>query len=83
MDVILAPTTPTTAFKQGEKVSDPLAMYLSDIFTAPANLAGIPAVNVAIGGDSDGRHIGVQVQGPLFAEELILQAGAQIEELTA
>ncbi len=82
VDVILAPTTPTTAFKQGEKVADPLAMYLSDIFTAPTNLAGIPAVNVPIGRDSSGRHIGVQVEGPLFAEELILQVGAQIEELT-
>ena len=81
VDVMLAPTTPTTAFKQGEKVSDPLAMYLSDIFTAPANLAGIPAVSVPIGRDSAGKHIGVQVKGPFFSEELILQAGAEIESL--
>jgi aspartyl-tRNA(Asn)/glutamyl-tRNA(Gln) amidotransferase subunit A len=80
VDVILAPTTPTSAFKQGEKVSDPLAMYLSDIFTAPTNLAGIPSVNVPIGRDSEGRHIGVQVEGPLFSEELVLQVGAQIED---
>ena len=81
VDVLLAPTSPTTAFKQGEKVANPLEMYLADIFTAPANLAGIPSVNVPIGRDSKRKHIGVQVQGPLFSEELILQAGAEIESL--
>lgn len=82
VDVILAPTTPSTAFKSGEKLTDPLEMYLSDIFTAPANLAGIPSVNVPIGRDRDGKPIGVQIEGPAFSEELILQVGAVVEELT-
>jgi aspartyl-tRNA(Asn)/glutamyl-tRNA(Gln) amidotransferase subunit A len=81
VDVILAPTTPTTAFKRGEKLTDPLEMYLSDVFTAPTNLAGIPSVNVPIGRDSTGKPIGVQIQGPVFSEELILQVGAEVEEL--
>ena len=79
VDVLLAPTTPTTAFRQGEKVDDPLAMYLSDIYTAPANLAGIPAVNVPVGQDAWGLPIGMQIMGPWFQEERILRLGAQIE----
>jgi aspartyl-tRNA(Asn)/glutamyl-tRNA(Gln) amidotransferase subunit A len=81
VDVILAPTTPTTAFKIGEKIDDPLAMYLSDVYTTPANLAGIPAVAVPAGNDSTGLPIGVQIMGPHFSEELILQVGCEIERL--
>jgi aspartyl-tRNA(Asn)/glutamyl-tRNA(Gln) amidotransferase subunit A len=81
VDVILAPTTPTTAFKIGEKIDDPLAMYLSDVYTTPANLAGIPAVAVPAGNDSKGLPIGVQIMGPHFSEELILQVGCEIERL--
>ncbi|MBU1636701.1 Asp-tRNA(Asn)/Glu-tRNA(Gln) amidotransferase subunit GatA [bacterium] len=80
VDVLLAPTTPTTAFKIGEKIDDPVAMYLSDIFTVPANLAGIPAVSVPIGCDERGMPIGAQIMGPHFSEELILQVASQLEE---
>jgi aspartyl-tRNA(Asn)/glutamyl-tRNA(Gln) amidotransferase subunit A len=79
VDVLIAPTTPSVAFRQGEKVDDPLAMYLSDIYTAPANLAGIPALSVPIGKDSAGLPIGMQIMGPWFQEERILKLGAQIE----
>lgn len=81
VDVLITPTTPTTAFRQGEKLNDPLAMYLSDIYTAPANLAGVPALSVPAGADGDGLPIGLQIIGPHFAEERILQLGAQIENL--
>jgi aspartyl-tRNA(Asn)/glutamyl-tRNA(Gln) amidotransferase subunit A len=80
VDVILAPTTPSTAFKIGEKVDDPVAMYLSDIFTTPANLTGIPAVSFPYGTDAEGLPIGLQFMGPHFSEELILQAGASLEK---
>jgi aspartyl-tRNA(Asn)/glutamyl-tRNA(Gln) amidotransferase subunit A len=80
-DVFLSPTTPTTAFHHQEKLDDPLAMYLSDIYTVSANLAGIPAVSIPIGVDSNGLPIGMQIQGPHFSEELILQLGAHVELL--
>ena len=80
VDVLLAPTTPTTAFKIGEKVDDPVAMYLSDIFTVPANLAGIPAVSVPVGRDRQGLPIGAQIMGPHFSEKLILQTASQFEQ---
>jgi aspartyl-tRNA(Asn)/glutamyl-tRNA(Gln) amidotransferase subunit A len=80
-DILLAPTTPTTAFKIGEKLDDPLAMYLSDVYTTQANLAGIPAVSVPAGRDSHGLPIGLQIMGPHFSEELILQVGQEVERL--
>jgi aspartyl-tRNA(Asn)/glutamyl-tRNA(Gln) amidotransferase subunit A len=82
VDVVLAPTTPATAFKQGEKLTDPLAMYLSDIFTTPANLAGIPAVSTPVERDSLGKPIGIQVMGPAFSEELVLQTAREVENVT-
>lgn len=81
VDVLITPTTPTTAFRQGEKLHDPLAMYLSDIYTAPANLAGIPALSVPVGVDQAGLPIGLQILGPHFAEERILRLGMQVEAL--
>lgn len=81
VDVVVAPTGPTTAFRIGEKIDDPLAMYLSDIYTVPANLAGIPAVSVPIGNDSQGLPIGMQIMGPHFSETRILQLGAEIESV--
>ncbi len=81
VDVILAPTTPTTAFKIGEKIDDPVAMYLSDVYTTPANLAGIPAVSVPAGEDSNGLPVGVQIMGPHFSEELILRVGDEVQRL--
>ncbi len=81
VDVIMAPTTPDVAFRRGEKASDPLAMYLSDVYTVPANLAGIPAVSIPAGKSSDGLPIGIQFMGPWFSEDRILILGDEIESL--
>ena len=72
VDIILAPTTPTTAFKIGEKTEDPLEMYLGDIYTTSANLAGIPGINIPIGNDSKGLPIGMQLMADQFEEDLLL-----------
>jgi aspartyl-tRNA(Asn)/glutamyl-tRNA(Gln) amidotransferase subunit A len=74
VDCILMPTAPTTAFRLGEKIDDPLQMYLSDIYTVSANLAGIPAISVPCGVDSNGLPIGVQFLGKQFDETTILKA---------
>lgn len=79
VDLIAAPTTPTTAFKFGEKAADPLQMYLSDIFTVPANLAGIPAINLPIG-LADGLPVGIQLMGPQFGESLLFVIGKELEK---
>jgi len=78
IDVLLTPTTPTTAFKLGEKTSDPLEMYLSDIFTTSANLAGIPGINIPIGKDKNNLPIGLQLLANQFEEEKLLQLGSTI-----
>src|SRR5262249_5525854 len=80
VDLILAPVSPTTAFKLGEKTRDPLEMYLNDIFTIPVNLAGLPAISVPAGRDSKGLPIGVQFIGKPFAEGDVLAAAQFIEE---
>jgi aspartyl-tRNA(Asn)/glutamyl-tRNA(Gln) amidotransferase subunit A len=80
VDALLTPTTPTTAFRLGEKLQDPLQMYLSDVFTVPVNLAGIPALSVPFGVDAGGLPIGVQVIGPPFQEAGILALGRELEE---
>jgi aspartyl-tRNA(Asn)/glutamyl-tRNA(Gln) amidotransferase subunit A len=72
VDLILAPTTPTTAFKIGEKTEDPLQMYLGDIYTTSANLAGIPGINIPIGKDSKGLPIGMQLMADQFEEDKLL-----------
>jgi len=72
VDVIAAPVAPTTAFKIGEHRNDPLAMYLEDIFTLPANLAGIPGITFPVGFDQNGLPIGIQLMGPHFQEQLLL-----------
>ena len=73
VDVILTPTTPTTAFKIGEKSNDPLQMYLSDIYTTSANLAGIPGISIPIGKDSTNLPIGLQLLANQFEEEKLFQ----------
>lgn len=78
-DVILTPTAPTTAFKIGEKSDDPLAMYLSDIYTASANLAGIPGVNVPCGLSSEGLPIGLHLLGKFWSENVLLNLANQYE----
>lgn len=81
-DIILTPTAPTPSFKQGEKVSDPLSMYLSDIYTIPANLAGIPALSIPAGFSQDGLPIGLQLMAPAFCEERLFQAAYTFEQNT-
>jgi aspartyl-tRNA(Asn)/glutamyl-tRNA(Gln) amidotransferase subunit A len=78
VDVLLMPTTPTTAFNLGEKQADPVAMWLSDYYTVSANIAGIPAVSVPVGFDEQGLPIGMQVQGPVFADNLVLDVANHI-----
>ncbi len=73
VDLIITPTTPTTAFKIGEKSNDPLQMYLSDIYTTSANLAGIPGISIPIGKDSNGLPIGLQLLTNQFEEEKLFQ----------
>lgn len=73
VDVILTPTTPTTAFKIGEKSNDPLQMYLSDIYTTSINLAGIPGISIPIGFDSANLPIGLQILANQFEEEKLFQ----------
>jgi len=75
VDVVMGPVAPTPAFKLGEKVDDPLAMYLADVFTIPASAAGIPALSVPCGKSSGGLPIGLQIMGPQFAEEKVLNVG--------
>jgi aspartyl-tRNA(Asn)/glutamyl-tRNA(Gln) amidotransferase subunit A len=79
-DLLLSPTSPTTAFKIGEKVDDPLAMYLSDLFTIPTNLAGAAAISVPCGLADDGLPVGVQLLGPPLSEELLLRAAHALEQ---
>ncbi|MBI5343432.1 MAG: Asp-tRNA(Asn)/Glu-tRNA(Gln) amidotransferase subunit GatA, partial [Deltaproteobacteria bacterium] len=78
-DVLLTPTSPTPAFRLGEKTDDPLTMYLSDIFTIPCNLAGIPGISVPCGMSPEGLPIGAQLLGKHFAEETLLAAAAAVE----
>ena len=82
VDVIVAPTTPTPAFKIGEKTDDPLQMYLSDVFTVPVNLAGIPAISVPCGFNSAGLPIGLQLIGKPFDEETVLRVAHAFEQHT-
>jgi len=81
-DAIITPTAPTTAFKIGEKTQDPLQMYLTDIFTLPASLAGLPALSLPCGFDSKGLPIGMQVIGKYFNESTILRIGYAFEQAT-
>jgi aspartyl-tRNA(Asn)/glutamyl-tRNA(Gln) amidotransferase subunit A len=81
-DVILCPVAPTTAFKIGENIDDPLTMYLSDIFTLSANLAGIPGMSIPCGFSVDGLPIGLQIMGNHFNEEMIFKVAYGFEQVT-
>jgi aspartyl-tRNA(Asn)/glutamyl-tRNA(Gln) amidotransferase subunit A len=81
-DIILCPVAPTPAFKIGEKVDDPLTMYLSDIFTLSANLAGIPGISLPCGFSSEGLPIGLQLMGNHFNEEMLLKVAYNFEQAT-
>ena len=80
VDLLLAPTAPNTAYKFGEKINDPLAMYLEDICTVPANLAGIPGISIPAGMSSDNLPIGLQLLGPAMGEETLLRAAFTFEQ---
>jgi aspartyl-tRNA(Asn)/glutamyl-tRNA(Gln) amidotransferase subunit A len=80
-DVLFTPTTPTTAFAQGERTHDPIQMYLADLFTVSANLAGLPAISLPVGLDHDGLPIGMQLMAAPFAEERLLAAAQSLESL--
>ena len=80
VDVIVSPTSPTTAFRIGEKVDDPLQMYLSDIYTLSMNLAGICGISVPCGFDEAGLPIGLQIMGPAFGEGRVLRAAYAYEQ---
>ena len=80
VDAIVTPTSPTAAFKLGEKVDDPLAMYLADIFTVTANLAGIPGISVPCGETKEKLPIGLQILGKHFDEATILRVGRAVEQ---
>ena len=81
-DCIMMPVSPTTAFKIGEKINDPLTMYLSDIYTIAANLAGIPAISVPCGFDADNLPIGLQILSPAFTEDKLLRIANMFEKQT-
>ncbi|MFA5388939.1 MAG: Asp-tRNA(Asn)/Glu-tRNA(Gln) amidotransferase subunit GatA [Candidatus Omnitrophota bacterium] len=81
-DAIVTPTSPTPAFKIGEKISDPLTMYLSDIFTISANLAGIPGISIPCGFTKNNLPIGLQILGKPFDEEMILRVAYNYEQNT-
>ncbi len=81
-DVLISPTSPTTAFRIGERTDDPLAMYLSDVFTIPANLSGMPAVSIPGGLDEAGLPVGVQLTAPVLEESRLLRAAHTLEQAT-
>lgn len=82
VDVLLCPTSPTTAFKAGEKTDDPLSMYLSDLMTIPVNLAGLPALSLPCGFDDQGLPIGLQMIANVLQEDVLLQAAYVYEQAT-
>jgi len=83
-DVLVSPTAPTTAFRLGEKLEDPLAMYLNDVATIPANLAGIPAMSLPVGlSPDDGLPVGLQVMAPAMADDRLYRVGGALERALA
>jgi len=82
VDVLICPTAPSTAFKTGEKVNDPLSMYLSDLMTIPVNLAGLPGISIPCGFDQKGLPIGLQLIGNVLAEEKLFQVAYAYEQAT-
>jgi aspartyl-tRNA(Asn)/glutamyl-tRNA(Gln) amidotransferase subunit A len=81
-DLLATPTTPSAAFRLGEKVDDPLAMYLSDIFTTPANLTGVTATAVPSGSSENGLPLSLQILGPRFGEAAVFRAARAFERET-
>ena len=80
VDAILTPSTPSSAFKIGDKTNDPVSMYLNDIFTVPVNLAGLPGISIPAGLDKNNYPLGLQVIGKPFDEQVILDIAFSMEE---
>jgi aspartyl-tRNA(Asn)/glutamyl-tRNA(Gln) amidotransferase subunit A len=80
--MIAAPVAPTTAFRLGEHTDDPLAMYLEDVFSLPANLAGVPGLAFPVGFDVHGLPVGIQLMGRHFQEEALFQAAHAYQQAT-
>ena len=80
VDALITPTTPEVAFKAGEKSTDPLSMYLSDIYTISTNLSGLPAISIPCGFNSENLPIGLQLIGKPFQESTIMKIGLQFEK---
>lgn len=81
VDVLVSPTSPTTAFRVGERAADPIAMYYSDVCTIPSNLAGDPAISIPIGVDDAGLPIGFQIMAPALGEEIMYQVASAVESI--
>jgi aspartyl-tRNA(Asn)/glutamyl-tRNA(Gln) amidotransferase subunit A len=82
VDLIACPVAPTTAFRIGEHGDDPLSMYLEDVFTLPANLAGVPGISFPVGFDSKGLPIGMQLMAPPLGEARLLQSAHAYQQVT-
>jgi aspartyl-tRNA(Asn)/glutamyl-tRNA(Gln) amidotransferase subunit A len=80
VDALLTPTAPSAAFGIGEKLDDPVTMYLNDVFTVPASLAGVPAMSVPAGLDAQGLPLGLQIIGRHFDEETVFAVGGALEK---
>ena len=78
-DILLTPVTPSAAFGIGEKLDDPLAMYMNDVFTVPSSMAGLPAISVPSALDNKGLPLGLQLIGKPFDEETVLRVGHVLE----
>jgi len=80
VDALIMPASPTVAFKKGEKLDDPIQMYMSDLFTLPVNLAGLPAISMNVGYSEDGLPVGVQVVAPKWGETEILKVASVLTD---
>ncbi len=81
VDAIITPSSPFPPFKFGEKTNDPIAMYMSDLFTVPANIAGIPAISIPSGITNDGLPLGLHIMAPYFREDILFTIGKDFEKL--
>jgi aspartyl-tRNA(Asn)/glutamyl-tRNA(Gln) amidotransferase subunit A len=82
VDCVMMPVSPTTAFKIGEKTADPLQMYLADVYTIAANLAGVPGISVPCGFDGNNLPVGLQILSPVFTEDKLLRIARMFEKET-
>jgi len=80
VDALLTPATPSAAFPIGQKITDPVTMYLNDVFTVPASLAGVPAMSVPAGLAKNGLPLGLQLIAPSFREDTLVKAGRVVEK---